>query len=304
MTVTAGADVGGTTTVAVVAVEGVEVSRATGPGAAVRPGRAMASGSTIGRVVRQALNQAGKLRAEVLAVGAAGVGREEERTALRNALRVEDVADRLVVVTDLEVARVAAFDDQPGIVLLAGTGSVAAGRWPDGTQVRQGGYGWQMGDEGSGHALGRAALVAVGQAADRRAPATALTDLVLRATRTPDLRALVAWSVTAGPPEVAALAPCVTTAAEAGDPAALAILTREAAELSGLVEAMLADWPGTGPVAVALGGSLLRPGGYRELVASRLAGLDRAAPQPGTPDGAAGALQLALRAAQSPPEGR
>ena len=76
--------------------------------AASRPGRALASSSTIAEVVRQALSAAGLLLGDVLVVGAAGVGREPEREELRKALRGENVASSVVVTTDIEIALTAA----------------------------------------------------------------------------------------------------------------------------------------------------------------------------------------------------
>ena len=171
-----GADVGGTKTAVAVSRDGKIVGRADGPGAAVRPGRALASSSTIAEVVRQALSAAGLLLGDVLVVGAAGVGREPEREELRKALRGENVASSVVVTTDIEIALTAAFADGPGIVVSAGTGSVAVGRDRTGKRHRIGGYGWQMGDEGSGYAIGRASLGAVSRAVDDRSPKTALSD--------------------------------------------------------------------------------------------------------------------------------
>ena len=86
-----GADVGGTKTAVGVSHDGKIVGRAEGPGAAVRPGRALASASTIVEVVRAALSDAGRLRGDVLVVGAAGAGREPERDELRTALRNENM---------------------------------------------------------------------------------------------------------------------------------------------------------------------------------------------------------------------
>ena len=145
-----GADVGGTKTAVAVSKDGEIIGRAEGPGAAVRPGRALASASTIIEVVRGALHNAGRLTGDVLVVGAAGAGREAERGELRTALRNENVAAQVMVTTDIEIALANAFSHGPGIVVSAGTGSVAVGRDRTGKQHRIGGYGWQMGDEGSG----------------------------------------------------------------------------------------------------------------------------------------------------------
>ena len=171
-----GVDAGGSKTRAVAWKDGEAVGQALGGAGAVRPGRALAAAGVIAEQARRVLANAGVLRAETLVVGAAGVGREVERRELGQALRGESVAERVVVVTDVELAEAAAFGDGPGIVLSAGTGSIAVGRDAAGESFRQGGYGWQMGDEGSGYAIGRLALVAVGRARDGRGEETSLTD--------------------------------------------------------------------------------------------------------------------------------
>ena len=201
-----GADVGGTKTAVGVSDGETVLARAEGAGAAVRPGRALASATVIADVVRKALGGTDRLRGDVLYVGAAGAGREPEREELRKALRTENLATTVVVSTDIEIALAAAFDEGPGIVVSAGTGSVAVGRDRSNRRKRIGGYGWQMGDEGSGYAIGRAALGAVSRAADGRSPRTALSERVLAATRSDTFDALVRWAAGASPAEVAAQA--------------------------------------------------------------------------------------------------
>ena len=60
-----GADVGGTKSAVAVSQDGKIIGRAEGPGAAVRPGRALASASTIVEVVRRALSDAGRVTGDV-----------------------------------------------------------------------------------------------------------------------------------------------------------------------------------------------------------------------------------------------
>jgi N-acetylglucosamine kinase-like BadF-type ATPase len=253
-----GVDVGGSKTAAGVSDgDQVIIARADGPGAAIRPGRALASAATVAEVVRQALARAGRLSGDILLVGAAGAGREPERDELRKALRSENVAARVVVTTDIEIALAAAFGDGPGIVVSAGTGSVAVGRDRTGRQHRIGGYGWQMGDEGSGYAIGRAALGAVSRAADGRSPRTALTDRVLSATRSEDFDALVRWAAGASPAEVAALAPPVLETAGTGDVLAQGIADYAARELSQLAICLLPVMEIDPPIGVAITGGLL-----------------------------------------------
>jgi N-acetylglucosamine kinase-like BadF-type ATPase len=289
-----GADVGGTKTAVAVAEDDKILGRADGPGAAVRPGRALVAATTITEVVRRALAAAGRLNGDVLVVGAAGAGREPEREELRKALRGENLATSVVVTTDIEIALAAAFSDGPGIVVSAGTGSVAVGRDRAGKQHRIGGYGWQMGDEGSGYAIGRAALGAVSRAVDSRSPRTALSDRILKATRSSDFDALVRWAAGASPAEVAALAPHVLAVAAEGDQLAQGITDYAARELSQLAICLLPKMDLTPPVPVAVTGGLLAPGQpLRKTLLAKL-GEESAFQTTDAPvDAVAGALRLA-----------
>jgi N-acetylglucosamine kinase-like BadF-type ATPase len=249
-------------------------------------------------VVRRALAAAGRLTGDVLVVGAAGAGREPERDELRKALRAENLAANVVVTTDIDIAWTAAFSDGPGIVVSAGTGSVAVGRDQAGKRHRIGGYGWQMGDEGSGYAIGRAALGAVSRAADARSPKTALSERILRATKSSDLDALIRWAATASPSEVAALAPHVLAVAAGGDQLAHGLTDYAARELSQLAVCLLPKMDLTPPVRVAVTGGLLAPEQpLRKTLLAKLAE-EPAFQTTDTPvDAVAGALRLATSAA-------
>jgi N-acetylglucosamine kinase-like BadF-type ATPase len=292
-----GADVGGTKSAVAVSQDGKIIGRADGPGAAVRPGRALASASTIVEVVRSALSAAGRVTGDVLVVGAAGAGRTSERDELRTALRTENVVGHVVVTTDIEIALAAAFESGPGIVVSAGTGSVAVGRDRTGKQHRIGGYGWQMGDEGSGYAIGRASLGAVSRAEDGRSPPTALSSRLLQATRSADFDSLVRWAAGASPAEVAGLAPHVLAVAAEGDPLAQGIADYAARELSQLAICLLPKMDISPPVRVAVTGGLLatdQP--LRRALISKLSQEGSFQPSDAPVDAVAGALLLAASA--------
>jgi N-acetylglucosamine kinase-like BadF-type ATPase len=291
-----GADVGGSKTAVGVSNGEAVLARAEGPGAAVRPGRALASASVIAEVVRQALASAGRLTGDVLYVGAAGAGREPERDELRKALRTENLATTVIVATDIEIALAAAFDEGPGIVVSAGTGSVAVGRDRSGKRHRIGGYGWQMGDEGSGYAIGRAALGAVSRAADGRSPRTALSERILAASRSDSFDALVRWAAGASPAEVAALAPQVLEVAAHGDPLAQGIADYAARELTQLAICLLPMMDLQPPVGVAITGGLLSSDGpLRRSVLARLKEEPGLTPVDAPVDAVLGAIRLAGR---------
>jgi N-acetylglucosamine kinase-like BadF-type ATPase len=261
------ADAGGTKTEIAVRVDGAEQARIRAPGAALRLGRAMASAASVASGVRSVLAQTGHLRATLLVVGAAGAGREGDAAELARALRAEDVADRVRVMTDVELALDAAFADGKGIILCVGTGSIAATRGEDGKLVRKGGYGWQMGDGGGGYDIGRSALMRVGLSHDGLAKPTALTEQLLRAARVDDFSGLVRWAAAAGPREVASLAKPVLDTAQAGDEAAKAIVAYAADQLAGMTVALARE---TGLKKVAFSGGLVAPGPMREALRARL----------------------------------
>ena len=294
MPILIGADVGGSKTAVGISEGGDVLARAEGPGAAVRPGRALASAGMIAEVVRRALAGVGRLTGDMLVVGAAGAGRDPERSELAKALRGENLAERVVVTTDIELALAAAFESGPGIVVSAGTGSIAVGRDATGAHRRIGGYGWQMGDEGSGYAMGRAALGAVSRAHDGRSPRTALSDRVLKETRSPDFDALVRWAASATPSELAALAPHVLEVAEQGDPLAQGIADYAARELCQLAICLLPLLDAPEPLGVALTGGLLAGDrALRRAVLARLREESGLQPVEGPVDAVVGALRLA-----------
>jgi N-acetylglucosamine kinase-like BadF-type ATPase len=291
-----GADVGGTKTAVGVSDGHTVLARADGPGAAVRPGRALASATVIADVVRKALAATDRLKGDVLYVGAAGAGREPEREELRKALRTENLATTVVVSTDIEIALAAAFDEGPGIVVSAGTGSVAVGRDRSDQRKRIGGYGWQMGDEGSGYAIGRAALGAVSRAVDGRSPHTAPSEHILAATRSDSFDALVRWAAGASPAEVAALAPHVLDVAAHGDILAQGIADYAARELTQLVLCLLPTLDVEPPVGVAVTGGLLSTDGpLRRSVLTRFKEEPGLQPVDAVVDPVSGALRLAAR---------
>ena len=286
-----GVDGGGTHTSVAVSRGGAVVGRADGPGSAVRPGRSLVSATTIADTVRRALSAAGELTGDVLVAGVAGAGREAEARELQQALRGEGIARKVVVTTDIAIAREGALRGGAGIVLSAGTGSIAVGRDAAGTEYRAGGYGWQMGDEGSGYAIGRAALGAVSRAVDCRGAETGLSARLAAATRTDDFDAMVRWTAAAGPAEVASLAPHVLAEAAAGDGVASAIVHYAAEELAQLAVSIRKRMEGEA-VPVALSGGLLNDATFRAAVQERLArqGITVAA---GAVDAVSGALGMA-----------
>jgi glucosamine kinase len=257
----AGVDAGGShTTVVIADARDDERARAEGPAAAVRPGRERDSVDVITRLVADASRRAGAHGIEALVVGAAGAGQPAIRAALTEQLRARGAPGRTAVVTDAEAAFASAFGDEAGILLLSGTGSIALARDAAGTWHRAGGWGWRVGDEGSGYALGRAGVAAVGHAFDGRGPATVLSEAIPAAAGVGDAGSLMAWAREAMPAAVAALGAAVQDAARQGDRVADGIVRDAAAGLLAHVVALRSWLPAQPPIPVVLAGGALRPG--------------------------------------------
>ena len=293
-----GVDAGGSHTAAVISHRyGRVLARAEGPGSAMKPGGAERSAAVILDVTRRAANQAGlALPATIAVVGAAGAGRAPERDALAAAVVAAGVARRVDVRGDIEIALVGAFGDGPGIMVNAGTGSIAYARTPDGRLHRVGGHGWQLGDEGGGYWLGRRALAAAARAEDGLEESSTILERLLVALGLETFDDLIRWTATATPAQVAALAPHVLNAASEGETVAQRSVEDAASELAKLVGAALRHFSGADQVTVATAGGLLRPG--TPLLAALRRKLSSSVPRAnlndaGPVDAPVGALRLA-----------
>jgi N-acetylglucosamine kinase-like BadF-type ATPase len=108
-------------------------------------------------------------------VGLAGARRRELRERMRETLLPLGIRD-LDVVTDADIALYGATDGAPGLVVIAGTGSICCGINARGKRFCAGGWGPVAGDEGAGAWIARRALRAIAWASDGRGPQTSLTD--------------------------------------------------------------------------------------------------------------------------------
>jgi len=238
-----------------------------------------------------------------ICLGIAGVDRPEDARVMRDIMRRIGYKAKCLVVNDALVALEAGAPEQPGVVIIAGTGSIAYGRNERNQAARAGGWGYVLGDEGSGYWIGRAALRAVLRAADRRGPATRLTSLLLKNYGVPRAQDLIhqVYSQTMKPAAIGALAQFVMAAFKEGDEVAIGILHAAADELesSGLSVARRLGITGS-EFPFVLGGGIFRAVPWLEGELSRR--LPHAAPRSRTVllnvEPATGAVRLAIAEAR------
>jgi len=228
-----GIDAGGTKTVCQRADQhGRILAEARGPGANLQRAGVLRVEHVLRQVIADASGD-GVPAPDVVCLGMAGVDRPGDLNVVRELLLGIARGSRVVVVNDALIALEAGIPGGPGVVIIAGTGSIAYGRNREGMAARAGGWGYLLGDEGSGYWLGRHALRAVVRSADGRGPHTLLTERVLAHFKVADSHNLL-MKIYAGsfePATVASAASHVDGAAEDGDEIALGLIETGAREL-------------------------------------------------------------------------
>lgn len=298
-----GIDAGGSKTVAWLAdARGQVMGEGRGGGANLHSAGELATEKTLFEVIHQALGERSSLP-EVVCVGMAGMDRPADEAVVRAVLRRLGFRGTIHAVNDAFIALVAGADEEPGVVVIAGTGSIAYGVGPDATAARAGGWGEVYGDEGSAFWVGARALAAVVRAADRRGPVTALSALVLRHAGVDRIDGLVAqiFDRTDRRPAIAAMAGLVAKADADGDAVAAEILRAAAGELALAASSVVEQLAMRGErFRVVLSGGLFK---MAPVLATMLAGrIADVAPRAVTgvliDEPALGAVRLARRAAE------
>ena len=228
-----GIDAGGTKTVCQLADgEGTILAEARGPGANLQAVGELEVEKVLHQVMEDSLAERDVLP-DAICLGIAGVDRPDDAAVVRAIMRRIGYKARVLVVNDALVALESGAPGQPGIVIISGTGSISYGRNAEGMAARSGGWGYVLGDEGSGYWIGRAALRAVLREADQRGKATALTPLLLHHFAVDRPQGLIheVYHTNLKPAAIGALAQCVHQAFALGDEVAIGILRGAANEL-------------------------------------------------------------------------
>jgi glucosamine kinase len=288
-----GVDIGGSKTHGIRAVDGVPVAEAF----AVSANVASIGPAEAARQLDELLAQLGTDGVDALCAGAAGADGEASVATLVRLFSDRLPGARVAIVHDARLL-LAAEGLDTGVALISGTGSVAWGVRPDGTDARAGGWGHLLGDEGSGY---RVALDAVRHALDRMdagLPVDPLTATLLAQCGLSAPEQLVdhfysnqdrrywAWK-----------APALVSAAGTGDPAACALLAGAADALAALALRVLGRLELPGPVVLGGGFAVHQPA-LQQAVRERLPGVEVHVL---THEPVTGAVRLATALAESRP---
>lgn len=252
-----GLDAGGTKTVGLLADESGEVVReARAGGANFRVKGELGIEKTLYEVIA-ALDPPVPLGG--LCLGIAGADRPPQLEIVRGVIARFGFRKNVRVVNDANIALVAGTGDGVGVVVVAGTGSIAYGQDPTGASARSGGWGYLLGDEASAFWIGHAAVRQGIRGVDGRGPATSLFERICERVGVTSPQELADWFYALENPRirVAALASVVQEAADAGDEAAEQLLDMAADLLARSARAVVRqlDFPTTGFPLILSGGT-------------------------------------------------
>jgi glucosamine kinase len=249
-------------------------------------------------------------------IGAAGAGREEIAEAVLGIIKAV-LPGEIEVVGDMQIALEAAFGDGPGVMVVAGTGSIAYGRDAQGRSSRAGGWGFAISDEGSAHWIGRTTVAMVLRAIDEEGGKldSEKPDKAARESSALLRELKAGWNLGSvdeflrkanASPDFAALFPAILASANVKNRIAVSVLKQaghELAQLASMVVRRLfargdSDAPAklrTVPLATA-GGVFRHSALVREVFSDAVRGFDtRVELNPIVVEPVVGALQMARR---------
>lgn len=176
-----------------------------------------------------------------IGIGAAGISHPYASQFLKECVKKSGFFCPTVVAGDQDAALLGGIGQAPGILLIAGTGSICISQDGQGHHYRAGGFGHIIDDAGSAYAVGRDILSAIVRAQDGRSQKTTLKEVVFKKLGVTDIGGLIAWIYDKNRTkrEIAALAESLTPERIATDAAAAEIADRAAAELVLLIKAVL-----------------------------------------------------------------
>ena len=261
MAIFLGVDGGGSKTRCVIGDENSVLGAGAAAGSnVVRVGEALAR-EALSAAIRQACAAAHITPAQInrTCIGVAGGARPQIREVIQRVL-AEIISGETEIAADMVIALEAAFGGEPGVIVIAGTGSIAYGANAEAQTARAGGWGFAISDEGSGHWIGRAAISAMMRAHDQEELTPEDSPLLAGILKFWGLRTVeeLVLAANASPPrDFAGLFPAVLAASDSGEVVAQEALRRAGAELAGLAGIVMARlFPDAPTVPVAMSGGV------------------------------------------------
>jgi glucosamine kinase len=233
-----GIDGGGTkTSAALCALDQTILAEAQGESSNIQLVGVKRASEIILALIQQCCHSVGCTISEIGAIvaGVAGVGRPVDRQQLFDGITALAHKNQLQlppfsIESDARIALEGAFNGKPGMIVIAGTGSIVLGKDVNGKLYRAGGWGRVIGDEGSGYAIGREAFRIIAKVIDGSHIKTRLTKLFADQLHF-DSQESIIHAVYRNNFDIASTVPVVLEAAAKNDPAAKRILTNAALEL-------------------------------------------------------------------------
>lgn len=237
-----GLDGGGTKTLGVLIDEsGTILARAVGESSNIQAIGAEKLGQVLEILINELLSSANIKKEEIdhLFAGLAGAGRPADREAIGKEIEKFRLGERYTVDTDAVAALAGAFSGGPGIIVISGTGAICFGKDEEGTMYRCGGWGYLLGDEGSGYYIGQQALIASLKDFDGRSEKTRLRQKIETQYNLTSIDMIISqiYSGKIDRTEIASLAPMVFSTSEEGDLCSRRIIENAGREIGKIVEA-------------------------------------------------------------------
>ena len=206
-------------------------------------------------------------------LGMAGLGRAEDRKVVG---RISDELgirkNRRILTHDAHIALVGGTEKQQGVIVISGTGAIVYGVNANGDEARASGWGYLLGDEGSGYDIAIKGLRAVARAADGRGDSTELTNRILDGLEPNEPSELIRWTHAASRDEIAQLAEVIFDTAQTADTVATEIVDQAADELVCAAESVIKQLEFIEPFDIVLsGGNLIHQPMFSNKLRHRLA---------------------------------
>jgi N-acetylglucosamine kinase-like BadF-type ATPase len=173
-------------------------------------------------------------------LGLAGAGRKSDQKTIKELFDDTEFKTKISVNSDAIIALAGAFGNRPGIILIAGTGTICFGKNSKGDIIRSGGWGYLLGDEGSGYYIGREAILAALKDFDGRGEGTTLRKILMSKFGLESMDQIIPliYQNKLDRIKIADLAPIVFEEAKKVDTVALQIIKQAGNEIGKLAKAV------------------------------------------------------------------